>query len=319
MIDPLLGELVATGSVRLVNGQIVRDGSGVLQAQVGMATLPVRWADPIVVAEGDSVLIAMSAGPTGQSTATVMCRTHTRPRPGTGVVSAAPVGSPTITVSTVEGSVVAKFDNAYTPIVGETVLLAWGALPPTVIGKVGIIPGPTGPVAPPAAPAPPPGASTTGTLALPAIDSGTWSVGDGQWNGSPHGQRVVQGSYGGRAFTGSWFYGTSATQLIGRGISAVRMYIGARHGIGSYNAPAVIHLYAHTSPGRPGSDVARVVGPHDVTLPNGWGGGWVGLPLSFASPLVSGGGISIAGSPYLGVQGRTENPQSGVVQLDWFV
>lgn len=288
--------------------------SGVIQVNVDGNVIPARWVDPVVVLPGDPVIVVFTSAPSGQSEAIVIGRTTTRPRPATGTVTSVPGGSTLITVSTSEGSVQVRFGYA-SPTIGDVVLLSWDASTGTATSKIGVIP----PVIPPAPPPPaaPPGGPTSGTLSVPAIDSATWNASSGGWN-TTHNASVVQGSYGGSPnFTGSWFYGTSAGQLAGAAIQGIGMFIGARRRIGLYNNPLTLNLYVHTSPTRPGGDVGRIAGPHGITIPAGFGGGWVDIPLAWGPTLIAGGGISIAGNPYLGIVGRQESPQSGALSIAW--
>lgn len=309
--SPLTGQPSQPDATSFRLGTIVRDSAGKLQVSVGGVILPARWAD-LVVAPNDAVLVVLVAGPKGQAEAIVMCRTAARPLPGTGVVSAVPAGSPTITVTTAEGPVVARFIGSYTPTLGDNVVLSWEASQATVQGTVGFIP--SGEVVP-NAPAPPPGGASAGTQVFPAIDSGTFEVG-ARWNAT-FGQDVVQGSYGGRTSTGAWFYGTAPSSLAGRSISGARIYLAPRRRMGNYNAAATIHIYAHNSPSRPEGEPSRVTGAHDVPLPPGFSGDWIPIPPAFAALVVAGGGIAIAGNPYAGILGRGNNPQSGALEITW--
>jgi hypothetical protein len=105
--------------------------------------------------------------------------------------------------------------------------------------------------------------------------------------------------------------------LQGKTISRIRLRIPARLQAGDYNDPATIHVYAHTNGARPGSDVNRVTGPHDIVIPAGFQGGDIDLPLSFAGAIVPGGGISIAGDPYIRFASRLKDPTSGRLIFDW--
>jgi hypothetical protein len=105
--------------------------------------------------------------------------------------------------------------------------------------------------------------------------------------------------------------------LQGKNISRIRLHLPARLRVGTYNSAATIHVYAHTSGSRPGGDVSRVVGPHDISIPPGFGGGDFDLPLTFAAAIAGGGGISIAGDPYAGFNSRLDDPTSGRLILNW--
>ena len=47
------------------------------------------------------------------------------------------------------------------------------------------------------------------------------------------------------------------------------------------------------------------------------GARWVTLPLAWASILKAGGGVSLAGEPYVGYTGRIQDPESGRIEMDW--
>lgn len=312
MADPVADTLAGLPSTVLRTGQVIKTAAGALAVSLGGTVQPARWADPVVVREGDPVLVALVSGGLGQSEAIVLARLATSPRPGEASVTAAPVGSATITVAADGVSYTAKFVGSYTPVVGDLVALSWQASVPYVIGEVGTTTAPT----PPPAPVPPPGPSGSGTGRYAAIDSGTWNVTLGNWS-STHANSVVQGTYGGYTYTGAWFYGTSPAELTGRTITAVRFRLPGRRRIGSHNAAAAMHLYLHTSPAR-GGEPARIDGPTDFTVPPGYGGGdLVALPTGWGAQLVAGGGIAVAGSPYAGFAGRGDDPESGRVELDW--
>ncbi len=297
-------------------GVIVNTGGGILGVNVNGNILPARWADPLVVAAGDTVLVEISGGATGQGAAFVKCRLTAAPRPGTGTVKTVPASSPTITVTGTDGTdYTATFASSYTPTVGDNVILAWNASIPTVLGNVGSTAAPPTPATPVTPPPPPP---QTGQNSYPATDSDTiWPAGGwGSWAGG--GGHVYQGgsSYGGPVY-GAWFYGGTTAELVGRTITRIQFRVPSRRNIGSYNSPITMHIYAHTSPTKPGGDVSRVAGPFDVTIQPGSGGGYIDISTSFAAALQGGGGISIAGEPYAGFNGRTTQPDSGILIIDW--
>ncbi|MDQ0756065.1 hypothetical protein [Arthrobacter sp. B3I4] len=288
---------------------------GVLQVNVNGNVLPARWADPLVVVEGDPVLVELSGSRAGQAAAFVRCRLTDKPRPGQGTVKTVPASSPTITVTGSDGLVyTATFVASYSPVVGDPVILSWNAAVPSVVGKVTTTAAPT-PVAPPVAP--PPGAGMTGSTPYQAATADTYypAGGWGKWAGG--GGRVYQGSYGAGQVYGAWFYAGSTAQQAGKTITGIRFTLGARLPVGNNNQPVTVHVYAHTSANKPGDDVNRVAGPFDITVQPGQGLTEYALPLSFASALQGGGGIAIAGDPYAGFNGPSTQPESGLLILDW--
>jgi len=290
--------------------------SGVLQVNVGGNIIPARWADPLVVVEGDPVLVEISSSRKGQGAAFVRCRLASRPRPGQGKVLTVPASSPTITVTGSDGTTyTATFVASYTPTVGDPVVLSWNASVPTVVGKVAATAAPPN-TAPPVV-APP--ATQAGSTPFPASASDTfWPAGGwGTWAGG--GSHVYQGNYGSGQVYGAWFYAGSTAQTAGKNITGIRFKLGARRAVGGSSTPVTLHLYAHSSPNKPGGDVARVAGPYDITVQPGQPITEYNLPLSFASALQNGGGIAIAGDPYAGVQGVLSQPESGLLTMDWSV
>ena len=170
----------------------------------------------------------------------------------------------------------------------------------------------------------PPTAATSGTLHMPAVQSGSYRSADG-W-GSPGSGRgmslssVGQGTAPGSSYSynGAWFFGSQANQIAGATWDAVRFRVGPRLHIGSYNSALTLHAYAHTSPTKPSGDVSRTFGPYDFTIAANYGGGWVGtLPSACYPTLAAGGGISITGSPYLGIGGLDVDPASGQLDADY--
>lgn len=302
------------GNVLYRPGVVATVGSW-LGVSVDGSVITARWADPLVLQVGDPVLVLMLAnGAYGQSEGIVLCRLTNTPRPSTGKVTVVPTSSATISVLGADGvTYTATF--AYTsPAVNDQVILSWNAAVPTALAKVTSTPAQAIPVAPVA---PPSGPASSGTSYYPASDSATYSpYGWDAWGGG--GGNVYQGgaAYGGPTY-GAWFYNGAAAELAGRTINRIQFRLGSRRRVGSYNSPATVNVYAHTSGTRPGGDVSRASGPSGITAQPGQGSTMYDLPLSFAATLQAGGGISIAGEPYAGFQGRYAEPDSGTLQIDW--
>lgn len=292
----------------------------VLGVNVNGNVLPAQWADPLVVTVGDTVMVEITGAATGQGAAFVKSRLAMNPRPPQGTISTVPPGSPTVTVTGTDGAAyAATFVSSYTPAVNDIVILSWNASQPTVLGKVGSVALPPPPPPPVAQQAvlPPPPPPITGTSYYPATDSDTiWPAGGwGSWGGG--GGHVYQGSYGSGPIYGSWFYGGSTTEMSGRVITRIQIRLGSRRRVGSYNLPVAAHFYAHLSPNKPGGDVNRIAGPFDVTIQPGAGQQTVDLPNWMGDALMAGGGICIAGDPYMGFEGRYTQPDSGTLTIDW--
>jgi hypothetical protein len=208
-------------------------------------------------------------------------------------------------------------DKTLTP--GDTVRLIWQGRIATVAFRLTAYL-PPAPVSAPTT-APPP-ATTSGTLTVMATDSATWTSTLGYWNvWAAKNQTVHQGSASGHTTTGSWFYNGATKQLAGAEVKRIQFRVPKRLSAGAYNSPAVMHLYVHNNDTRPGSDVTRVHGPFDITVPPQGQGGFVDISGAlmglFAGVLVNGGGFSIAGDPYMGFVGKAEDPSSGQLLIDW--
>jgi len=284
-------------------------------AKLGDNLLDARWLDPIQPLQDGKIVVDITNDGKGQSSALVIGGYTDQPRPSTATAnSIIPAGVSTQIAFTGEDSVqytTDRFIGTYSP--GDPVYLKWDAGIATVIGKIGAV------AKVPEAPAPsPPSSAVSGETKLSATASDTWGVGGwGRWASSQRGgEDVYSGTWGGYALTGSWFYGTPRPELAGKTITRILFKVPARLNVGASGA-ATIHAYAHTSKSRPGTDVNRVTGPFDISVPDGYGGGYTDLPLSFAPTLVAGGGISIAGDPYVGFQSRLDNPESGKLIISW--
>ncbi|MHA7132532.1 hypothetical protein [Oerskovia turbata] len=293
--------------VRLRAGVVVAAGTGVA-VNVDGALPPVAWPAGYIPTAGDPVKVLMVDGE-----AVVLgpvIRDGLRPLTGT-VTGAATTG--TVPVDTATGVLACRYVGT-APSIGALVRLDWQSTSPWIWPSAAATV-PTPAPDPGGSTPPPPPATTTGTLTVAALDSGSWQVG-GTWAWA--GTDVYQWRYGSnRENRGAWFYGNAAGQLAGATITGARIRLGARLRIGSYNAAQALHLYRHTNPSRPGGDVARVAGPHDVTLAPGAGPQWVDIPAAWGQDLITGGGIAVAGSPYVGITGVGSDPASGQLQLDW--
>lgn len=302
------------GSTRRTYGTAFWDGAAWF-ADVGGNLLTCRWLDPIQPLQGGKIVVDITTDEYGQSAALVMGGYTDQPRPSTGTVnSVIPAGLSTRLVFDGEDGVTYttdRFIGSYSP--GDPVYLTWDAAVPTIIGKIGAVA-----VVAEGADRPVPPTAPSGTATSIATASDTFGVGGwGRWATSQYGgEDVYSGTWGGYTVTGSWFYGAPKPELAGKTVTRVQFKVPARLNVGASGA-ATIHLYAHTSGSRPGGDVTRVAGPFDVSIPAGWGGGLVDVPTSFAPVINAGGGISIAGSPYVGFVSRIKDPEAGKIIQDW--
>lgn len=311
---------IPAGGVDRQPGVIV-GSPGAYRVNVWGHEIPCRWADPISVKAGDNVLVDLTSGPYGQSGAFVVSKITSGPRPDHGTITGIPASSPTMTVEADGVSYDAAFaGDAANYSVGDRVILSWNSSVPTIIDQVTETPPKTvaawdqqAPIQAP--PAPP----DTGVGKFRAVDSGTiWLPGGwGSWAGG--GQTVYQGTWGGYTVYGAWFYGTSPANLDGRIIERIEFRIPRRLAVGNYNNSAAMHLFAHTSARKPNGDVNRVKGPFDVSRRPGAKAEWVDLPTDFAATVIAGGGIAVAGGPYMAFEGRhpQDDPESGYLRIHW--
>ena len=277
--------------------------------------LDARWLDPIQPVQGGKIVVDVTNDGKGQSSALVIGGYTDQPRPSSGTVNEViPAGVSTRLAFTGEDGAsytTDRFSGTYSP--GDAVNLMWAAGVPTITGKIAAVT-----TVPEAAPPPPPSSAKSGETKLSATASDTFGVGGwGRWATSRSGgEDVYAGTWAGYTLTGSWFYGAPRPELAGKTITRILFKVPARLSVGA-SGTATIHAYAHTSGSRPGGDVNRVTGPFDIPVPQGYGGGYTDLPLSFAPTLVAGGGISIAGDPYVGFQSRLDNPEFGKLIISW--
>lgn len=302
---------IPAGGTRRYFGTAYWDGNQWF-ANIGGNLIFARWLDPIQPLQGGKIVVDVTSEGRGQHNALVIGGYTDQPRPSTGTVLT--VGVSEIVFTGEDGTVYStdRFIGSYA--VGNLIYITWDAAKPTILG---VIPSIT--VTPPAnTPLPPGGGDIAGTLKTPTILSDTFGVGGwGRWASSQSGgEDVYSGTWAGYTLTGSWFYGAANTVLAGRTITQARFRLPQRLSVGA-SGSATVHLYAHTSLERPGGDVSRTVGPSDVSVAQNAPPGWVVLPSSFHAVLLAGGGISIAGDPYVGFHGRRKDPESGKLEIDW--
>ncbi len=286
--------------------------------RVTMGTSPVQaiWMEHVIPRDGAPCLLALSTLPGGQTTAWVLGMTQQDAMPGfTGTVLVATGGSQTITVDVNGVSQTATIIAPYVPAVNDIAVLEVRGGVLYTAGELGVaIPAPVVPPTTEQTPPPPP--VVTGTSEFRSQDSGTYTAAVGGWNGY-YGQNVYSGSGYVPPSTGHWFYNGATRGLADKtNIGQVRFYLGARQRAGSYNSAATVHFYRHNNDNRAGAP-GLTAGPHDISIPAGWGGGWVTLPQSFGVALKGGGGISISGDPYVGFVSGAASPLSGTLSIDW--
>lgn len=296
-VNAQTGLVVTAGSTLAVNL-----GGGVVTTVLWPANYIPRDQDRVTCIVVDGVLVVI--GPV-----------VTEPRPETGTVSGSAV-SGRVPVSTSIGTIQARYIGT-APTNGTLVRLDWQSTDPWVWpnAAASLVAPPTPP--PSEAPQAPPPPPETGTAYFTATDSGSFQVG-GTWGFQRN--NVVQWRYGSSPENrGAWFYGGApSAALAGRTITRTRINLPGRQRVGDYNSALTLHLYRHTQNSRPSGDVSRVAGPNDVVLAANSGGGWIDLPASWGQDIVNGGGgIAVAGSPYIALFGIDADPASGQLSLDW--
>ena len=282
---------------------------------IGGVSQPATWPDTVYAAKGEAIVVAQLVKPDAPAQNVVVLRVGgSGPREAT--VTAAPGGSDTITATANGTDYTVTFLASYTPTVGDRVRLLWQGRDGTVLNKVGVTPAPGGATG--GGTAPPPAPKGSGTSNGVATDTGTWSSAYGWDNWAGGGGKVYQGgSAYGASNNGAWFYSGAFAELAGANITRLQFRIPARLSVGSYNTGQTLHLYAHTSPTKPGGDVNRTAGPFDVFVPAGFAGGYADIDPAAAAVLIAGGGISISGEPYMGFYGKPQDPASGQIKIDW--
>lgn len=284
-------------------GLVVAVGAGLGVNVDGAIYSQPWWPQTYVPTVGDAVRVLLCAGE-----ASILGATGTSVRAATGTVAGSAVNG--LLPVTVNGATVQCRYLGSPPTTGTLVLLSWQSTTPWVMGSAAAstptatTTQPTGPSAPPA--------TTSGTLTLSAIDSGTYT--NIWWR-----QDVRQGTYSGVNYYGAWFYGSGPGQLAGATITGFRIRLGARLQIGSYNSVITAHLYRVTQGAKPSGVPTYTDGPNDVSLAVQAGAQWVSLPASVGQDLVNAGsgGMGLTGAGYGGVEGLGTDPASGQIALDW--
>lgn len=299
------GVAVAEVTSRVYDGTIVRRADDRLVVNVRGSELAAAFLTGYVPIVGDSVRVLVSDGQ-----AVVLGAVLPFAPPASGEVVSASGGRATL--STDAGTVTARYmGTAPTPL--SVVRLDWSSTTPWIAGVIqsAPAPSPSDPTRPPA-PRPP---SQTGTLSLPASVSGSWRPTLGQWQAG----ELRQSAYGGgQPYMGSWLYPQAQLKsLSGRTITRVRLRLGARLRIGSFNGSMIarFHPRLDANPnGAPAIDAGIV---HDHGIGPSAGPHWIDLPIAFGERLRSGGGLVLAGPTYGGFAGINADPESGQLQISW--
>lgn len=274
-----------------------------------------RWLDPIQPLQGGKIVVDISTDGKGLATALVVGLYTDQPRPSAGTVTDITDGVMTFTGD--DGKTYTTDRYNVDLLVGDDVYLTWDAAKPTVLLKIASAEPPPEeePDRPPTAP---PVIQRDQEVLIPIGTDTYGPFGWGSWAGAKSGgEQVYTGTYGGYTMTGSWFYGAPRPALQDKEIVRVQFRVPDRLAVGSYNAAATIYVYTHTSQYKPGGDVGRNLGPFEIVLAAGQDPAWVDLPVEVGDVIAAGGGISIAGGSYVGLNGRRQDPESGKLLIDW--
>lgn len=287
--------------VRQVTGVVMADG----RVNVSGAHLDLPYPAGYIPSAGDLVSVDIVNGH-GRVTGPII----RGQRPAVGTVSGPPSGG-LVPLSTSAGTVRAWYAGT-APDVSDVVFIDWQSTTPRVI-STGAPSTPTEAPGVPAAPKPtppaPPPKIQTGVLYVVATGSAGYTPTRG-WNLS----YPIQGTEGGRTWTGAWFYGTRPRQIKGRTVTKIMFRLPAMRG-GAVAGDAV-HLYTHASNSRPSGNVSLVAGPYNVTARTS--ARWVTLPTAWGQAIVdSGGGIAIHGTPMVWLTGITRDAASGQLAISW--
>lgn len=276
--------------------------------------VPAVWLDPVSVNQGDNVIVALTRGEAGQSSAIVLGRVTDVPRPTTGTVVS--VGSGQAVVRTSFGNVSATHSWS-APSVGQVVSLMWQDGRPTTVGPV-TWKAPDAPSdTPPSAPSQRLG-QTDGTAVIRPVYSASWST--RRSDGRPWTERIVAG--GKFQSVGAWGYGgqfAALKAIAGLRVLEASLHFGERTADGGNNAAATLQGRCHAA-GSLGRQPTAAGPSLSVTLAQ-WapGGQDVTLPAAVAQWLVTNGGglMWTGGSTEGGVSDIGTDPDSGRITIKW--
>ncbi|WP_134324720.1 hypothetical protein [Cumulibacter soli] len=177
------------------------------------------------------------------------------------------------------------------------------------LGRVDAPPSPPPePPPPPTPPAPEPTPITYYRRKFRAVQAGSWHY--GTWDRS----RVRQHRWSSEDINyGAWCYGGEIRQAV-KGGTIIGAKIFLPRVQGGVFAAQTAHLYSHGSDRLPGGDVSRVGPVRDVTV--SMGGAWYPIATALATAAM-GGGIAIAGAPYVVFAGLQSDPRSGQLDIQW--
>lgn len=303
---------VASGATTLTSATVSATKTAGYAISINGLTVPARWIDTATVAAGDTVLVALTRGPVGQSSAVVLGRLTDAPRPTVGKIREV-IGAK-CTVTTDSGDVTADFIGS-APAVGARVRLLWQGAACTVIGTVGVSVAAASVDAGVGAPGQSTQAAQSGSSVLRATGSGSWTVSGTRWTTA-----VTQGTgYGLTNVHGGWGYGSPLAALSGAKVKSATLTITGRTSAGVFSSPSVFHLSAHSQ-----TDLTdrpeTAYGGWDITVP-GRGDGfpiYLSVPTDMAQWIVDHrGGLLVSGGTYSAVEGIDVSADSGKLTINW--
>ena len=300
------GASIVTGTVGWAQGRPAVTIEGV--------QVPATWLDPVSVNYGDNVVVALTRGEAGQSSAIVLGRVTDTPRPTTGTVVS--VGSGQAVVRTAFGNVSATHSWS-APSVGQVVSLMWQDGRPTTVGPVTYSAPDAPPGAPPSAPSQQLG-QTDGTAVIRPVYSASWST--RRSDGRPWTERIVAG--GKFQSIGAWGYGSQFAALkaiVGLRVLEASLHFGERTADGGNKAAVTLQGRCHAA-GSLGRQPTAAGPSLSATLAQ-WapGGQDVTLPAAVAQWLITNGGglLWTGGNVEGGVSDIGTDPDSGRITIKW--
>lgn len=298
-----LGDLVGglEPGAQVVAGTVA--STSPLRAIVRGAAVDCLLVAPYSPSVGDQVAVAVSQG-----VYRILGWVSNASLPRTATVTATTVSGKPGFIAVVEAGVTWHVQAGATFAVNDVVAVLWQSSTGIAVAKVGA-------VTPPSPPGQTnPGGAPSGRDTFPTLDTASWN--GGRWRTDT--DNVMQGEWESWGLNyGAAFYGGAFRSLAGATVTGAALFL-PRYSGGGANAPQTLHLYRHTSDLRPSGDVSRVAGPFDVTSPARGGSAWVAIPTSLIQACVdSGGGLGIAGNPYVIIQGRSLRADTFSVVVDW--
>lgn len=282
----------ALRSIRSVQSKlgvfVARDG---LQAvvNVGETTITLPFVGMYLPPTGHPVQLEMRDGQ-------MVVSGPATPLPGAGVITG--TGTPKAEVTAWGVAYSLPYRSSYTPVMGDSVEIAWSGDGGVIQGKVTT----TSSSVPPST-VPGGGGASFHPAPFTAGDSGTRNKsGGGWWNTDV---------YAGNTTDGAWFYGSKIQDTIPDGavIQVARIFLSPRSVSGG-----LPRLQVHTSPTKTGA-ITWVGSYYELPAKSGW----VDIPSTFIDYLkVNPGGLGLNQGGYNIMRGLPSDGLSGALDIAWF-